>query len=184
MGRFDSSAKTKEIKAEWWDDGEAVTIKRFTWGEEQRLEAALLMGGAQIGLSNAAEAKIGATFDLAGQAMLKMELGIVSWTFKDAAGTAHQLNRDMISKLDTRDGNFIIAEIDKYNQNTQVSASMVKSATVRVEQNREHLARLKDDILADPVMLKLAEDTLQAAEERLADLEEARAAELELFPES
>ena len=37
MGRFVDKGNTKAIRAPWWDEGEEVVIKRFSYGDRQKL---------------------------------------------------------------------------------------------------------------------------------------------------
>ena len=111
MGRFVSSVDTKKIRAEGWEDGEEVIIKKFSYGDRQKLESS-----AVGDVSTDAKSM---NMDLYEMQMVKLESGIQSWTFKDEQGKLAPVNREFIHKLSEGDGNFIEKAIDEYNPDTE-----------------------------------------------------------------
>lgn len=126
MPKFVGKGETKTIAAEWWakeDDGTArewVEIRRFGYGDRQRLVDAALKaglvaapgGGDELALS---EVTLGA---------LNLEiltLGIKRWT--DDQGAIVPVTAEAIRALDEGDAEFILAEINTFNPQKARSAA-------------------------------------------------------------
>jgi hypothetical protein len=105
--------ETKVIQAEWWDEGETVTIKKFTYGDRQKLASDAVYVGLVDGdgkKQTLAEAKID-TMNLG-----ILEVGIVSWTFiNPKTGREMPLLRRWIEALNPEDAEFILREINAFN---------------------------------------------------------------------
>lgn len=113
MPRFVNKADTKTIRAEWWDDGEEVVIRKFSHGQRQKLamEYFKIEGSVESGSAE--------TFEMVNLAEMNMEtllLGIVSWTFQDEAGKDVPVNRQAVFNLVDEDGNFILKAINEFNK--------------------------------------------------------------------
>jgi len=121
-----NEADTKVIKADWWEDGEQVTIKKFSYGDRQRLD------GAAIRDMDAGDNKM--RMDLYEMQMIKLESGIHSWTFKDQNGKVAPVTREYIHSLSERDGDFIEKAIDEYNP--QEDQKKVTGDTKQKEQRK------------------------------------------------
>ncbi|MEA1998240.1 MAG: hypothetical protein U9N61_02790 [Euryarchaeota archaeon] len=110
--RFVNEADTKEIQADWWDEDEKVVIKKLSYGDRQRLDAAAI-GDLDANEANKGKAKV--RMDLYEMQIIKLLFGIHSWTFKDQKGKDAPVSREYIHALNEKDGNFIEAAIDAYN---------------------------------------------------------------------
>jgi len=107
MPRFVS--ETKEIRAEWWDADEHAVIRKFSYMNRQRVS------------SRAAQArKVGedtvVVIDRAEMHLAMLEEGIASWTLKKENGKAMPLRRSALEKLSFEDAEFIVEEIEKFNE--------------------------------------------------------------------
>lgn len=105
--RFVNEADTKEIQAEWWEENEIVTIKKFSYGDRQKLD------GAAIGGMNAGDTEV--QMNLYEMQIIKLLSGIHSWTFEDQNGKVVPASREYIHSLNEKDGDFIEQAIDEYN---------------------------------------------------------------------
>jgi hypothetical protein len=109
--RFITKADRKTIHANWWDDDEHVVIKRFSYGDRQRLaDAAIRIGIAGPGQATINEVQVGQ------MNLVILELGIHSWTLKREDGKIAPLTRKMIEALREEDAEFILAEINALNR--------------------------------------------------------------------
>lgn len=109
MSRFVDKGETKTIHADWWDDDEEVIIKRFTWGDKQKLAGMAV----NIGLVDGAPLT---EFQLGQMNMAIMEAGIKSWTLKGPEDRIVPLTSKWIYQLEERDGNFILQAINSFNR--------------------------------------------------------------------
>lgn len=108
MSRFVETPETKDIEAPWWDEGEFVTIRRYTGAGRDRLSKETI--------------RVSATEDDEGRVEVSAEkipvllAGIKSWTFEDDNGKVMPVNRKWVGKLDGDDIDFIAAEIRELNK--------------------------------------------------------------------
>jgi hypothetical protein len=118
-GRFVQEDEIKLIHADWWDEHETVTIKRFTYGDRQRLAGVAYKVGLVSGDGNA---QYSADVALGEMNIAILEIGIKAWTLKGANGKPVPLRRSLIEKLRDEDGNFILGEINALNPSRRRSA--------------------------------------------------------------
>jgi len=117
MSRFIDSSDVKVIQAEWWDEGETVTIKRFSYGDRQRLAGLATRAGTKLETGDAIITDV-----YVGRMNLAiLEVGIVEWTLQDE-GKVVKLNRQAIERLTDEDGDFILGEIQAFNPRRRRSA--------------------------------------------------------------
>lgn len=109
MPRFVEDSDVKEIRAEWWDEGETVTIRRFNYGDRQALASAAVKVGV--------DGEGGVLTDVVvGRMNLEiLNRGIKRWTLKRADGRVANLNGRSIEALTDEDAEFILAEINAFN---------------------------------------------------------------------
>lgn len=113
MGRF-VDYETKVIHAEWWDEEETVTIKRFAYGDRQKLASvAYKVGFTQQ--DDGQGPQFSADVAIGEMNLTILELGIAAWTLKSAAGKAVPLRRSAIERLQDEDAEFILREINAFN---------------------------------------------------------------------
>lgn len=116
MGRFVSTSDVKVLTREdaaWWDEDEQVTIRRWTIGQRDRMNDAILkITGVQ------AEGSDDVIPDLQVKAAQTpiLEAGIKSWTFKDDDGRVVPLSTQNITRLNPRDADFIVSQIREFNR--------------------------------------------------------------------
>ena len=100
---------TKVIRAYWWDEGEEVVIRKFSYMNRQRVAQrsaqATQVNGETI-----------VKIDRAEMHLAMLEEGIVSWTFKRANGKRMPLRRSALEKLSFEDAEFIVEQIEQYNE--------------------------------------------------------------------
>jgi len=134
MSRFISAViDTKAIHADWWDVGEGVIIKKFSYGDRQRLAGAAIQSGVDMSDLKAPSVKM----DLYELTMLTLELGIQSWNFADEHGQPVPLTRDNLAKLQDRDGEYIAQQIEDYNP-----SGPVESDDERIKRLQERIAEI------------------------------------------
>jgi hypothetical protein len=110
MSRFD--LRTETVHAEWWEDGETVTLKELTHGEQHAINRRIL-GRQQINVgkkSAGMQMELGNSMD-AQEAILLAH--IVSWTFTDSKGVLVPVTAENVNRLPQRDTDFILEEIDR-----------------------------------------------------------------------
>lgn len=113
MGRFVSDDH-KVIRADWWDDDETVTIRRFTYGDRQFLAGEYV--NVNIEGNDPDEEPSAVTSLLVGRMnMAILQRGIVSWTLKREDGRLVPLTAQWIGRLEERDAEFILARINELN---------------------------------------------------------------------
>jgi hypothetical protein len=106
--------ETKEIQAPWWDEDETVVIKKFSYGDRQKLAGSAV----RIDLVDSGNGKPEALTDVqvATMNLAILELAIVDWTFRHpTTGKKIPVRRQWIEALSEEDGDFILAEINAYN---------------------------------------------------------------------
>lgn len=110
MGRFVDKGNTKTIRAPWWAEGEEVVIKRFSYGDRQKLnERGMVVHQVDP------EGRVMRRADLAVFNLAMMEIGIVEWTLKQDGEHVRPLTPQAIYELTTEDGEYIVCEIDDFN---------------------------------------------------------------------
>lgn len=110
MGRFVESSEVREARAEWWDPGETVTVKRFSFGDRQALMAAAMGDSARL-----QKGDVSVRVDVGQMNLAILERGIARWTLKRADGSVAPLNKESIASLTEKDAEFILGEIQAYN---------------------------------------------------------------------
>ena len=112
MTHFVTDADRKEIHADWWADGETVTIKLFTYVDKQRIfERSLASTPVKDD-----EGSLRFRMDSALHAESTLVMGIVGWTFTDDNGELIPCDSEHKCALNNRDGLFIYGEIERYNE--------------------------------------------------------------------
>jgi len=108
MAHFIEEQRT--IHAPWWEEGESVTVRRFTWYDEQVIseQATEIVpddeGGARVQVNRA------------DWHAARMERGIVEWTLRDAEGERVPCTPERIRALSAQDGDFIYQAIRELNE--------------------------------------------------------------------
>lgn len=116
MSRFTTREDTKVIQAPWWDEDEQVVIRRFTWGDRQKLTQAVIEIDIIIDGSKPRIDEVQTGHMNIGRMNVRiMELGIKSWTFRGPGGKIVPLTRKWISQLDDKTGDYILREINAFN---------------------------------------------------------------------
>jgi hypothetical protein len=110
MGRFVEASEVREVRAGHWDEGETVTIKRFSFGDRQ-----FLMGAAMGDSARLHKGDVAVSVDIEHMNLAILERGIARWTLKRADGSVAPLNKESIASLTERDAEFILGEIQAYN---------------------------------------------------------------------
>jgi len=108
MSRFISTSDTKDIQAEWWNDGERVTIRKWTIAQRDALNDRILRVTGS-GENNLTEMQIKAA------QVPVLEAGIKSWTLEDD-GLLAQCNAANMGRLAPRDADFIVSAIWELNR--------------------------------------------------------------------
>jgi len=108
MGRF-TSEETKDVRAEWWEAEEHAILRKFNYGDRQRISAASTIvkrteGGSQVEV------------DMAALNLKMLELGIASWTLRDDGGKLVKLTRTAIERLTREDGEYLLDQITAFNE--------------------------------------------------------------------
>lgn len=120
MGRF-VDYEVKVIHAEWWDEEETVTIKRFAYGDRQRLASVAYKVGF-VQQDDGQGPQFSADVAIGEMNLTILELGIAAWTLKSAAGKMVPLRRSTIERLQDEDAEFILREINAFNPSKRRSA--------------------------------------------------------------
>jgi hypothetical protein len=113
MGHFVEATEVREVRAPDWDEGETVTIKRFSFGDRQ-----FLMGAAMGNSARVQKGDVAVSVDIEHMNLAILQRGIVRWTLKRADGSIAPLNKESIASLTERDAEFILGEIQRYNPST------------------------------------------------------------------
>ena len=111
---------TKTVRAGDWPDGWAVTVKKFTYGEKQRLDGLLVAGvelsGDQLANSQAALAAMKLTpADMTRVGNQTLLAGIVGWTFVLPDGSPAPLDEETLLSLPADYVQFIDDTIQEMN---------------------------------------------------------------------
>lgn len=107
MGRF-VTGETKEIRADWWGEAENVTIREWTVGQRDKLNAEIIRVAGVAGEATEIEIR-------AAQVPVLIA-GIAKWSFSSEDGKAVPVNRHWISQLKSEDADFIVSEIWELNR--------------------------------------------------------------------
>ena len=111
---------TEVIHADWWEEGETVTIRLIPYVEQERLATAgmrpdrLLPTDESEAQSVMDKLTIG-DMDIGRMRLARLKAGIESWTFADEKGKAYPVDDTHLNLLDGPDGTFIMGEIDRLN---------------------------------------------------------------------
>jgi len=107
MSRFVEG--TKVVRAEWWDEGEEVVIRKLNYGQRKAIHRAST--STRPGPDGSREI----VYDLVAMDEEILVQGVVSWTLRDEAGKMPAVRRESLQRLDERDAEFILNEIHAYN---------------------------------------------------------------------
>lgn len=110
MSRFVSASDTKAIRADWWDDGEEVTIRKWSIAQRDALNERIIRITGASGDDTVTDMQIKAA------QVPVLEAGIASWTFKDEKGKRVLPSPENISGLNPYDADFIASEIWAFNK--------------------------------------------------------------------
>jgi len=108
MGHLITSADTRTIHAAWWQEGETVTIRRWTTVQEDRLYEEILRIAGRVG--DVTEVQLKAA------KVPVMDIGIKEWTLLGDDGKVLPLNRKTVEALCSEDSTFISNAIWDYNR--------------------------------------------------------------------
>ena len=99
---------TKEIRAEWWQEGEVCVIRRMSYGVKERLNKALVNFGTpesiEVSFSDGALEQHNVSI---------LTAGIVSMT--DEEGEPLEVTREVIYEISGLDGEYILEQINELN---------------------------------------------------------------------
>jgi hypothetical protein len=109
MPRFVDDRETVDVQAPWWGEKEFCTIKRFNYGDRQHLAGQSIAMGINPEDEGSAVADV--LIDRMNLAIL--ERGIVRWT--DESGESIPVTRTKIERLEEKDAEFILHEIQTLN---------------------------------------------------------------------
>jgi len=123
MPRFVEDSDVKEVRAEWWDEDEAVTIRKFSYGDRQALAGVAI----KVGVTD--EGGLQRNLVVERMNLEILNLGIKRWTLKRSDGKVANLNRKSIEALTDEDAEFILAAINAFNPSSRRSAE--EQATFR-----------------------------------------------------
>ena len=121
MGRFVSAGDTKTVRATWWDEDEEVVIKRFSYGDRQRLAGEATRVGL-VGEAGEGPREFATDVQVERINLSILELGIVRWTLKGEGGKVVPLNRKWIYRLKEEDAEFLLGEINALNPRRSAEA--------------------------------------------------------------
>lgn len=110
MGRFVEATEVREIAAPWWDPGETVTVKRFSFGDRQTL-----MGAVMGESSRVQKGDVSVSISIEQMNVTILRLGIARWTLKAGDGSVAPLTKETIASLQERDAEFILRAVNEYN---------------------------------------------------------------------
>jgi len=110
MSAFVDVRETREIRAEWWEEGEAVTIRKLSFLDRRYI------AGQSATYGKPREDGTRSVFvDTEAMDLAILEKGIVRWTLKRPNGKIAPLTRGMLRKLGEADGEYIVNAIHEYN---------------------------------------------------------------------
>ena len=118
MNHFITDADRREIHADWWAEGEFVTIKLFSYVDKQRIWERSLVGLPE----RDADGNTRFRMDSALHAEVTLVMGIVDWTFTDDGDVPVPCTSDKKCALSDADGRFIFREIQAYNEERSAEA--------------------------------------------------------------
>jgi len=113
MGRFVSASDTKAVQADWWEDWEEVTIRKWSISQRDALNEQIV----RITGSSASEAVTDMQIKAAQVPVL--QAGIKGWTFTEDGekdGKRVPVSPHWIEQLAPADADFIAAEIWAFNR--------------------------------------------------------------------
>ena len=96
------------IRADWWDEGETVTIRKLSWSDVQTI-----FGKSAEVQNSGSQAQVSFRIDSYNKEILKR--GIKAWTFLGENGVPVPITDDFLNLLSAEDGNFIQKEISEFN---------------------------------------------------------------------
>lgn len=109
MGRFVSTSDTTVIAADWWDDGEQVTIRKWSISQRDALNERI------ISITGASSGDEITQMQIKAAQVPVLEAGIASWTFADG-GKRIMPSPENLGRLDPRDADYIASEIWAFNK--------------------------------------------------------------------
>lgn len=108
MGRFVTKSDVKVIRHKDWEEGEEVTIKRWTIREKDRLDSKIIeIAGIAGQIPEVVVKSVTIPY---------LKAGIASWVLFDEEGSRIPLNDHWIGELKEEDADFIAAEIRTFNE--------------------------------------------------------------------
>jgi len=108
--RFVSANDTKVIQADWWDEGEQVTIRKFSISQRDALNERI------ISITGASAENDVTQMQIKAAQVPVLEAGIKGWTFRNEDGKRVLSSPDNLGRLQPRDADFIAAEIWAFNR--------------------------------------------------------------------
>jgi len=109
MARFVGAEDGKEIHAPWWENGETVEIRQFSYMDRRRIATRAVRMVPYPDGSTRAEV------DMAALDQTMLEMGIARWTLTDGQGAPVSLDPGAIGRLSEADGEYILGEIAALN---------------------------------------------------------------------
>jgi len=108
--RFISANDTKVIEADWWDDDEQVTIRKWSIAQRDALNEHI------INITGASTDDDVTQMQIKAAQVPVLNAGIKSWTFKDESGKRVLPSPENLGRLAPRDADFIANEIWAFNR--------------------------------------------------------------------
>jgi len=110
MSRFVNGEERTEVRAEWWDEGECVTIRKLGF-----LDRRYISGQSTTYGPPDEEGKRSVYVDMEAMDLAILERGIADWSLKGEDGKRAPLSKGMLRRLGERDGEFIVNAIHEFN---------------------------------------------------------------------
>jgi len=107
---FVDVAATREIHAEWWPEGETVSLRPFTWLDEQRISE------RSTTVDRSDPDNVLVQVDNTAWNEARLDLGVVDWTVSDAQGNTVPCTAANKRRLGRKDALFILGEIQDLNK--------------------------------------------------------------------
>lgn len=103
---------TKVIEADWWAEEEEAEIRRFAYGDRKFLTGKYVETCEELGIEPQEAGVRGELLETMNN--LTILRAVVRWTGPD--GEEVEVTMESVRALDERDGDFILAEIQAFNE--------------------------------------------------------------------
>ena len=107
---FVDLAATREIHADWWPEGETVTIRPFSWSDEQRISE------RSTTVDRSDPENVVVHYDNVAWNEARLDIAVTGWTFQDESGQPVPCTAEARRRLCRQDVVFILREIQDLNK--------------------------------------------------------------------